>query len=154
MKSSHRRSLDFIIGLFVIFAIAGVVFIALRAAHITNISSENSYILHIEFDNIGGIVERAPVKSSGVIVGRVQKIEYDVVDYVARVEVMIENDFVFPEDSSFSVVSSNLLGGQFIAVDPGGDEVFLKNGDELVGNSAIVLEELIGKFLFDKAGEE
>lgn len=148
-----RQKLDFIIGLFVICAAAGVVFIALQAANITDVSDSEGYVLNLRFDNIGTLRERALVKSSGVTVGRVKSIHYDTDEFNARVEVIIEDTYRFPADSIFSIVSSSLLGGQYISIDVGGDDVMLEANDELTGNSALILEELIGKFLFDKAGE-
>ena len=148
-----RHKLDFIIGLFVLCAAISVVFIALKTANITAVSDSNGYHVQVEFDNIGSLVERAPVKSSGVLVGRVQKISYNSDDYIATVDIILENQYQFPADSIFSIVSSNLLGGQYIAIDVGGEEEFIENNQVFQGNSAIVLEELISKFLFDNAGE-
>ncbi|MCH9704615.1 MAG: outer membrane lipid asymmetry maintenance protein MlaD [Proteobacteria bacterium] len=148
-----RHKLDFIIGLFVLCAAISVVFIALKTANITAVSGSNGYHVQVEFDNIGSLVERAPVKSSGVLVGRVQKISYNSDDYIATVDIILENQYQFPADSIFSIVSSNLLGGQYIAIDVGGEEEFIENNQVFQGNSAIVLEELISKFLFDNAGE-
>ena len=148
-----RHKLDFIIGLFVLCAAISVVFIALKTANITAVSDSNGYHVQVEFDNIGSLVERAPVKSSGVLVGRVQKISYNSDDYIATVDIILENRYQFPADSIFSIVSSNLLGGQYIAIDVGGEEEFIENDQVFQGNSAIVLEELISKFLFDNAGE-
>lgn len=153
MASLSRHRLDFTIGLFVLVAAVGVVFIALRAANITDISTADSYEMRLHFDNIGGIVARAPVKSGGVRVGNVKAISYNDESHVAVVNIAIESKYRFPTDSIFSIVSSNLLGGQYIAIDVGGEEATFKNGDVAEGNSAIVLEELISKFLFEKAGE-
>ena len=153
MLNLSRHRLDFIIGCFVLTALVGVVFIALRAANIADISTSNSYTVKIYFDNIGGLAARSPVKSSGVRVGRVKNISYDSNDHIAAVDIVIENRYVFPTDSIFSIVSSNLLGGQYIAIEVGGEDALFENGDETEGNSAIVLEELISKFLFDQAGE-
>ncbi|MCH9758948.1 MAG: outer membrane lipid asymmetry maintenance protein MlaD [Proteobacteria bacterium] len=153
MIALSRHKLDFIIGLFVLCAAISVVFIALKTANITAVSDSNGYHVQVEFDNIGSLVERAPVKSSGVLVGRVQKISYNSDDYIATVDIILENQYQFPADSIFSIVSSNLLGGQYIAIDVGGEEEFIENDQVFQGNSAIVLEELISKFLFDNAGE-
>ena len=105
------------------------------------------------FDNIGSLKLKAPVKSSGVIVGRVVDIAFSAEDYHAVVGLEIETNFTFPEDSDFSIVSSNLLGGQYVEIEPGAEEVMLATGDQVFGNSAIVLEHLISKFFFDKAEE-
>jgi len=153
MLNLSRHRLDFIIGCFVLCAAVGIAFVALRAANIADISTSDSYTLRVYFDNIGGLAARAPVKSSGVRVGRIKNIAYDNDDHIAAVDLVIENRYTFPSDSLFSIVSSNLLGGQYVAVEVGGDDAFFKDGDVTEGNSAIVLEELISKFLFDKAGE-
>lgn len=153
MKSLSRRKIDIIVGLFVVFALASTTFIALRAANVTSFSKTEGYSIFIMFENIGSVVERAPVKSSGVRVGQIKTIEYDKTDYVAKVEIVIENQYQFPTDSIFSIVSSNLLGGQYISIEVGGEQAMLQANDSLEGNSAIILEELISQFLFDKAGE-
>lgn len=153
MRNFSRRNIDIVIGLFVAFAVAGTVFIALRSANITDISKNDGYSIYLQFDNVGSLVERSPVKSSGVRVGQIRTIRYNNDDHIADVEIVINNAYQFPTDSIFSIVSSNLLGGQYIAIEVGGEEEMLKDGDEMVGNSAIILEELIGQFLFDKAGE-
>ncbi len=154
MKSLSRNRIDIIVGLFVVFAIVSVTFIALRSANLTEIATKKDYSLFINFDNVGSLVQRAPVKSSGVRVGQVKKIEYNGLDHVANVEITIEDRYHFPTDSIFSIVSSNLLGGQYVAIEVGGELDALKDKDTLDGNSAIVLEDLISRFLFDNAGDE
>lgn len=149
-----RHKLDFIIGLFVLCAAIGVVFIALRAANISDISDSDGYVVHVRFENIGTLAERAPVKSSGVLVGRVKSISYDSEEYQAVVDIVIQPRYRFPSDSIFSIVSSSLLGGQYVSIEVGGEEDFLQGNQTLRGNSALILEDLIGKFLFDNAGEE
>ena len=153
MLALSRHKLDFIIGLFILFAAAAAVFVALRTANITEVSGADGYLVRVQFDNIGGLVERAPVKSSGVKVGRVKSITYDSTDYIAVVDIVIESRYRFPVDSIFSIVSSSLLGGQYVSVEVGAEDALLKNHDVLQGNSAVILEELISKFLFDNAGE-
>lgn len=150
-----RRQTDFIVGLFAIMAAVAVVFIALRAANLTEVSDEG-YAVRVRFENIGALGKRAPVKSGGVKVGQVKAVSFDSDDYVAEVEVLIFAEHLFPADSIFSIVSGNLLGGQYVDIEAGGDDETLANDGSAVvdGNSAIVLEHLIGKFLFDKAGEE
>ena len=147
---SHRR-LDLVIGLFVAGAALCAAFVALRAADV--IGGGDGYVIRAQFDQIGGLPSRAPVKSAGVRVGRVEDIAFNDDDFVAEVTMRIDGEHLFPADSIFSIVSSNLLGGQYISISPGGAEENLEPGQLVVGNSAIVLEHLIGKFLFDKAGE-
>ena len=153
MSGFTRHKADFFVGLFVLIAAIGIILVALRAANIADIVVDDGYKVQIHFDNIGSLVERAPVKSSGVRVGRVVKIAYDDEDHVAIVDIVIDSRFYFPTDSLFSVVSSNLLGGQYIAVSVGSEDEMLQDQDVVQGESAIILEELISKFLFEKAGE-
>ena len=107
----------------------------------------------MRFENVGALAERAPVKSGGVKVGRVQNIAFNSERFIAEVEVLIFKDHYFPADSIFSIVSSNLLGGQYISIEAGGDDEALQPDAVVEGDSALVLEHLIGKLLFDKAGE-
>ncbi|MGI9298703.1 MAG: outer membrane lipid asymmetry maintenance protein MlaD [Gammaproteobacteria bacterium] len=150
--TESRRRLDFIVGLFVAGAALCAVFIALRAAGIADVSG-GGYVVRAQFDQIGALPARAPVKSAGVRVGRVREVQFNDENFIAEVTMVIENEYLFPADSTFSIVSSNLLGGQYISINPGGAEENLQPGQIVVGNDAIVLEHLIGKFLFDKAGE-
>lgn len=147
-----RQNIDFIVGLFVVFAAASVVFIALRAANLTEVDA-GGYSLSVRFENVGSLTENAPVKSGGVPVGRVGAIVFDDEEYAARVEVNIDPEHQFPKDSILAIVSSNLLGGQYVAIEAGADDEMLQNGDELVGESALVLEHLISQFLLNKAEE-
>ena len=147
-----RKDIDFIVGLFVVFAAASVVFIALRAANLTEVDA-GGYSLSVRFENVGSLTENAPVKSGGVPVGRVGAIVFDDEEYAARVEVNIHPEHQFPKDSILAIVSSNLLGGQYVAIEAGGEDEMLKDGDELVGESALVLEHLISQFLLNKAEE-
>jgi phospholipid/cholesterol/gamma-HCH transport system substrate-binding protein len=149
----NRRQVDFMFGLFVLFGALALIFIALRAANITAVARADTYDLVITFENIGGLKTRSPVKSSGVIVGRVIAVHFNHDTFEAEVEVAMDERFHFPADSIFSIVSSNLLGDQYIAIYAGGEDENLKSGDVIVGNSALILEELIGKFLFEKAAE-
>lgn len=147
-----RAFLDFAVGLFIIGAILGTTFIALRAANIARGSTEG-YVVTAHFDHIGSLGPRAPVKSAGVRVGRVQEIRYNDEDFIAEVSIFINRKHQFPSDSTFAIVSGNLLGGQYVSINPGGAEDNLEGDSVVVGESAIVLEHLIGKFLLDKADE-
>ncbi|MGU9951857.1 MAG: outer membrane lipid asymmetry maintenance protein MlaD [Gammaproteobacteria bacterium WSBS_2016_MAG_OTU1] len=153
LLESSRNSIDFVVGLFVIFSAVAVVFIALRAANISDIGSGNGYMVRVQFDHVGSLSSRAPIKSSGVRVGRVKQIEYNNEDFVAETILEIDKQYAFPEDSTFSIVSSNLLGGQYVEIEVGSAEEDLKKDAIVVGNSAIVLEHLISQFLVDKASE-
>ncbi|MBE8158395.1 MAG: outer membrane lipid asymmetry maintenance protein MlaD [Betaproteobacteria bacterium] len=148
-----RQKLDLLVGFFIIGAALSVVFIALRAANIASVSAADGYVIRVQFDQIGGLKTRAPVKSSGVLVGRVKTIDFNAESFIAEVLVIVEGKYQFPDDSIFSIVSGNLLGGQYISISPGGSEDNLPPNAVISGDSAIVLEELISKFLFDKADE-
>lgn len=151
--AESRRKLDFIVGLFIFFAAVAVVFIALRAANITEYGKAG-YEIRVQFDHIGALGSRAPVRSSGVRVGRVQSVYFNNELFLAEVILVIDNRYKFPSDSVFAIVSSNLLGGQYVSITPGGAEDDLKGGAVMTGESAIVLEHLIGKFLFSQAEKE
>jgi phospholipid/cholesterol/gamma-HCH transport system substrate-binding protein len=118
------------------------------------LSTGETYQVAANFDNIGGLKPRAPVKSAGVVVGRVEDIRFDNVKFVARVTMNIDKTFKFPKDTSASVLTSGLLGEQYIGLDGGGDTVNLNAGDTIKQTqSAVVLEKLIGQFLYSKAAE-
>ena len=148
-----RDKIDLGAGLFIILAVISLIFIALRAANLTNVNIATTYSLAVSFENIGGLKERSPVKSSGIVVGRITSLNLDQDNYEAIALLDIDSSFTFPEDSTFSVVSTNLLGDQYINIEAGGADKMLSDGDITVGNSAIILEDLISKFLFDEAAE-
>ncbi len=148
-----RAVLDFAVGLFIAGAILATGFIALRAANIAWGSVSEGYVITAHFDHIGSLGPRAPVKSAGVRVGRVQSIEFNDEDFIAEVSLFIDGQYQFPADSTFAIVSGNLLGGQYVSITPGGGEENLEHNGVVFGESAIVLEHLIGKFLLDKADE-
>ena len=151
----NRRMLDFWVGLFVAMGIVATVFIALRVANLTQIQGGELYTVSAEFDNIGGLKVRAPVKSAGVTVGRVTGISYDSDLHKAVVSLAIAQEYQFSTDSSMSILTSGLLGEQYIGLQSGSDEEVLKEGDVVwLTSSAIVLETLISEVLFSKAKEE
>lgn len=150
----NRQVLDLWVGLFVVLGIAATVFIALQVANLTTLQRGSTYSLTAEFDNIGGLKVRAPVKSAGVTVGRVGNIRYDSDLHKAVVDLAIDSQYKFSSDSSMSILTSGLLGEQYIGIQSGGDEEVLQDGDAVwLTSSAIVLENLIGEFLFSKASE-
>lgn len=145
---------DFWVGLFVLLGAAALVFLALRAGNLSSFSLSPTYKVHAYFDNMGGLKLRAPVKSSGVVVGRVSDISFDNNRFQAVAVLDIEQNFKFPADSSASILTSGLLGDQYIGITPGGDETDLSNGNEIMyTQSAVVLEELISKFLYSSASQ-
>lgn len=151
---SRRTSLEVWVGAFVLMALVSILVIALKVSNFQSSPSQPGYQISALFSNIGGLKVRAPVKISGVVVGRVTSIEVDKVTYFARVKMEIYGDYnQLPEDTSGSILTSGLLGDQYIGLMPGASEDFLAAGDQLeMAQSAIVLEELIGQFL-TKFGE-
>jgi phospholipid/cholesterol/gamma-HCH transport system substrate-binding protein len=151
-----RTTLDLWVGLFVAFGIASLIFLAIKVGGFSDVSRRGStYSVRAVFDDIGGLKVRAPVKSAGVLVGRVGRISLDRKNFRAIVRLDINSKFSeFPADTSASVLTSGVLGEQYIGLGAGGDEKVLKDGDTLeFTQSAIVLERLIGQFMFNKAAE-
>lgn len=151
---NQKKTIEILVGLFVLLGMAALVFIALKAANLTSIGIENTYTLYARFDNIGGLKVRAPVRSAGVVVGRVTSIALDPKTYQGVVTMQIDRRFQFPKDSSAKILTAGLLGDQYVGLEPGGDEKNLAAGDTITQTqSAVVLENLIGQFLFNKAAE-
>ncbi len=150
----QRKSLDVWVGLFVLLGALAVMFLALKAGNMSSMSFGPSYALVARFDNIGGLKPRAPVKSAGVVVGRVESIGFNDKTFQAQVTMRIESQYQFPKDSSAKILTSGLLGEQYIGLEPGGDIHNFAEGDRINSTqSAIVLENLISQFLFSKAAE-
>ena len=149
-----RKLLDLWVGFFVILGFAGLLFLALRVGNVSSANFAETYRLTAKFDNIGGLKVRGPVKSAGVVVGRVAEIRLDPGSYEAQVTLTIDSRYRFPKDTFASILTAGLLGEQYIGLDAGGDEKLLKDGD-VVGKtqSAVVLEKLISQFMFNKASE-
>lgn len=145
---------DLWVGLFVMIGAAAILFLALKAGNLLSLSFEDTYTVSARFDNIGGLKVRAPVKSAGVVVGRVAAIGFDSTTYQARVDLDLERRFTFPKDSSAKILTSGLLGEQYIGLEPGAEEKLLAGGDKIaMTQSAVVLENLIGQFLYNKAAD-
>jgi phospholipid/cholesterol/gamma-HCH transport system substrate-binding protein len=150
----QRKSLDVWVGLFVLLGAIAVLFLALKAGNMSSFSFGPSYTLVARFDNIGGLKPRAPVKSAGVVVGRVESIAFDDKNFQAQVTLRLQGEYQFPKDSSAKILTSGLLGEQYIGLEPGGDtNNFAEGGRIKSTQSAIVLENLISQFLFNKAAE-
>ena len=150
-----RAKLDLWVGLFVCAGIAALLVLAMKVGNVSSIGlGGESYTVYANFDNIGGLKPRAPVKSAGVVVGRVAAIGFDNTRFNARVELTIEKKFQFPKDTTASILTSGLLGEQYIGLEAGGDSANLANGESLkLTQSAVVLEKLISQFLYSKAAE-
>lgn len=150
----QRKSLDFWVGLFVLLGAIAVFFLAMKAGNMSTLSFDKTYPVITKFDNIGGLKPRAPVKSAGVVVGRVGDIRFDDKSFQAVVTLNMESRFQFPKDSSAKILTSGLLGEQYIGIEPGGDIKNLAAGDTIkMTQSAVVLENLISQFLYSKAAE-
>jgi phospholipid/cholesterol/gamma-HCH transport system substrate-binding protein len=149
-----KRGIETLVGLFVLLGMLGLLFLALQAANLGAIGSGDTYSILARFDNIGGLKARAPVRTAGVVVGRVRSIQLDATTYQGVVTMDIERAYQFPKDTAAKILTSGLLGDQYIGLEPGGDEKNLAAGDTLAQTqSAVVLENLIGQFLTGKAGD-
>jgi phospholipid/cholesterol/gamma-HCH transport system substrate-binding protein len=151
----ERSTLDLWVGLFVCAGIGALLILAMKVGNMASIGIGNgSYTIYANFDNIGGLKPRAPVKSAGVVVGRVASIAFDNTKFNARVALTIEARYKFPKDTSASILTSGLLGENYIGLDAGGDPADLANGETMkLTQSAVVLEKLISQFLYSKAAE-
>lgn len=150
----ERTTLDMWVGAFAVGGLIALLILAFKVGNLGNFDASDAYRLYGEFDNIGGLKVKAPVKSAGVVVGRVSNIQFDNNTFRARVEMRINNRYQFPKDTSASILTSGLLGEQYIGLEAGGDEANMKNGDKFkLTQSAVVLEQMIGQFLYGKAAE-
>ena len=146
--------LDLWVGIFVVAGMAALVILAFKVGNMSSMGSSETYEISANFDNIGGLKPRAPIKSAGVVVGRVTSIEFNNERFTAKVKMAVEKNFKFPKDTTASILTSGLLGEQYIGLEGGGDDQMLKAGDSIrLTQSAVVLEKLISQFLFDKAAE-
>ncbi len=150
----ERSKNDVWVGLFVILGLAALVFLALKSANLLSLNFQENYAVTARFDNVGGLKPGAAVKSAGVVVGRVASIALDDKTFQARVQLSLEKRYGFPKDSSLKILTSGLLGEQYIGIEAGADAQMLAAGDTLSSTqSAVVLENLIGQFLYNKAAD-
>lgn len=148
----ERTTLDLWVGAFVVAGMAALVVLALKVGNLSTYNVSETYQLQAHFTNVGGLKPTASVRSAGVLVGRVTSISLDTERYEAKVTMNIDKRYQFPKDTFANILTSGLLGEQYIGLMPGGDDKLLQGGDEFKKTqSAVVLEELIGKFLFSKA---
>jgi phospholipid/cholesterol/gamma-HCH transport system substrate-binding protein len=149
-----KKGIETLVGLFVLLGLVALTFVALKAANLASFGQSNGYTLQARFDNIGGLKPRAPVRSAGVTVGRVMSIQLDPKTFQGLVTMEIDRDLRFPKDSSAKILTAGLLGDQYVGLEAGGDDKNLAPGDTVKQTqSAVVLENLIGQFLFNKASE-
>lgn len=151
----NKKNTEILVGLFVVVGVLALLFLALKAANLASFTNGgDSYTVQARFDNIGGLKARAPVRSAGVNVGRVTGITLDAQTFQGVATMEIRKDVLFPRDSSAKILTAGLLGDQYIGIEPGGDEQNLASGDVITQTqSAVVLENLIGQFLFNRAAD-
>lgn len=150
----ERTTVDLWVGIFVVGGIAALVMLAMKVGNLGTYNVSEAYQVHAYFSNIGGLKPKASIKSAGVLVGRVTDITLDTERYEAKVVMSLDKRYRFPKDTFANILTSGLLGEQYIGLMPGGDEEMLKDGEQLKKTqSAMVLEDLIGKFLYSKADE-
>jgi len=151
----QRATLDLWVGIFVVVGIAAILFLALKVGNMGSFDTASTYTVKASFDNVGGLKVRAPIKSAGVVVGRVSDIGFDSKIYEATVSMSLDARYKFPKDTSASIMTSGLLGEQYIALEAGGEEKMLVEGDSLkITQGAVVLENMIGQFLYNKSEGE
>ena len=149
-----RSMIDLWVGVFVSLGIAALLFLALKVGNLATFSTNQTYQVDAKFANIGGLKVRGPVKSAGVVVGRVAGIRFDNESYEAIVSMTVDLSYQFPRDTTAKILTSGILGEQYVGLEAGGDGVMLKQGDRIrLTQSAVVLENLISQFLFNKAAE-
>ncbi len=150
----QKKAIDFWVGLFILAGFGAVLFLALKAGNMSAWTSGGTYQVQARFDNIGGLKVRAPVKSAGVVVGRVGEIRLDPKTFQAVVTLNLEEGFLFPKDTSAKILTSGLLGEQYVGFTAGFEETNLAKGDRIKATqSAVVLEDLISQFLYSKASD-
>ncbi len=149
-----RKTIDLGVGIFMLIGIAALLWLSLRVGNLGEDRPSSTYAVEAKFTNIGGLKSKAPVKSAGVLVGRVSDIKFDNDKFQAVVTLTMDGRYSFPKDSSASILTSGLLGEVYVGLDAGGDDKKLNNGDKIsLTQSAVVLERLIGQFMFGKAAE-
>ena len=150
----QRSKNDVWVGLFVLVGAVAILFLALQSANLLSLSFQTTYRVVAKFDNVGGLKPKAAVRSAGVVVGRVEKITFDDKSFQARVTLALESRYAFPKDSSLKILTSGLLGEQYLGIEAGADAKNLA-ADDTIGNtqSAVVLESLISQFLYNKAAD-
>jgi phospholipid/cholesterol/gamma-HCH transport system substrate-binding protein len=150
----QRSKVDVWVGLFVLLGAAAILFLALKSANLLTLNFQSNYTVSGRFDNIGGLKRQAAVKSAGVVVGRVENVTFDDKTFQATVTMNIESRYQFPKDSSLKILTSGLLGEQYIGIEAGSEADNLANGDRIQATqSAVVLENLISQFLYNKAAD-
>ena len=150
----NKRGIETLVGLFVLLGVLALVFLALKAANLGSVGGGDTYALMARFENIGGLKPRAPVRTAGVVVGRIRSITLDPKTYQGVVTLALDQRYTFPQDSAAKILTAGLLGDQYVGLEPGGDDTDLAPGANIAQTqSAVVLENLIGQLMTDKAAE-
>ncbi|MCB1746847.1 MAG: outer membrane lipid asymmetry maintenance protein MlaD [Gammaproteobacteria bacterium] len=150
----NNRMLEFWVGIFVLAGFAALLFLALKVGNLGLGNATSSYAINASFGNIGSLKVRAPVRAAGVTVGRVTAIDFDTKRYQATVTMALDGAYRFPTDTSASILTAGVLGENYVGLDAGGEETLLADGGQItITQSAVVLEHVIGQFLYDKAQE-
>jgi phospholipid/cholesterol/gamma-HCH transport system substrate-binding protein len=150
-----RTTIDLWVGIFVALGVAAILGLAMKVGNLTSGQIGTTYSVSADFENVGSLKPHAPVKSAGVVVGRVESITFNGKSFVAVVKINIDERYPFPKDTFANIYTAGLLGEQYIGLEAGGDEATLQNGDKIVQTQdAVVLEKMISQFLFSKASEE
>lgn len=150
----EKTTMDLWVGLFVALGLAALLGLAMKVGNLTTSNIGQTYAVTANFENIGGLKPRAPVKSAGVVVGRVADIQFDPANFEAVVSLNIDTRYHFPKDTFANIYTAGLLGEQYVGLEAGGDEKNLANGDKITQTQdAVVLEKLISQFLYSKASE-
>jgi len=150
----ERRTIDLWVGVFAAAGIAALLGLAMKVGNLTASDIGETYTVTAAFENIGGLKPRAPIKSAGVVVGRIKHITFDTSRYEALVTMELDKRYAFPKDTFANIYTAGLLGEQYIGLEAGGEEDVLKNGDEITQTQdAVVLEKMISQFLYNKASE-
>jgi phospholipid/cholesterol/gamma-HCH transport system substrate-binding protein len=150
----RKSAIDVWVGIFVAIGLMAALFLALKVGNMNAVSFQPTYTITARFDNIGGLKPRAPVKSAGVVVGRIADIRFDDTTYQATVTMTLERSYQFPKDSAAKILTSGLLGEQYVGLEAGGSDQMLAQGNMITQTqSAVVLENLISQFLYNKAAD-
>lgn len=150
----ERTTIDLWVGIFAAAGAAALLGLAMKVGNLTSSDIGETYTVTAAFENIGGLKPRAPVKSAGVVVGRVDAIQFDTETYEAKVTLKIDKRYPFPKDTFANIYTAGLLGEQYVGLEAGGDEASLQNGDKITHTQdAVVLEKMISQFLYNKASE-
>jgi phospholipid/cholesterol/gamma-HCH transport system substrate-binding protein len=150
----RKSAIDVWVGIFVAIGLLAALFLALKVGNMNAVSFQPTYTITARFDNIGGLKPRAPVKSAGVVVGRIADIRFDDTTYQATVTMTLERSYQFPKDSAAKILTSGLLGEQYVGLEAGGSDQMLAQGNMIMQTqSAVVLENLISQFLYNKAAD-